>query len=119
MTIISSDATTAENKKRQYQLTRNPATKKLTDATDNIISVCGYCYYDDSKEEGKEKIILTLLTSDGIVYGTNSKTAQDNFDDILEFFEDDMYEDEGSIPVKVVTSESKNKRTFVMLEYAG
>lgn len=106
------------DKRLQYKLTKSPNIQKLKDMVSNIINVKAFCFYDDSKEDENEKIILTFLSSDGTVYGTNSKTAMSNFEDLLQFFADEIMSENG-MPVIVESSVSKNGREFIMLNYAG
>lgn len=117
MTIRNCSVNVEGDKKLQYKLTKSPKVQKLKDAVDSTINVVAYCVYDDSKEGENEKIILTLLGDNDIVYGTNSKTALSNFEDITEIFEDDIIN--GGLKVAVESSVSKNGREFIMLEYAG
>lgn len=117
MTIKDCSTNVQEDKRLQYRLTKAPDVKKLKDAVENVLTVTAYCVYDDSKEGENEKIILTLLDETGTVYGTNSKIALANFNDIDEFFDDEIYN--GGLKVKVTSSISKNGREFIMLDYAG
>lgn len=117
MTIKKCSTNVESDKKLQYKLTKSPDVQKLKDAIDTTINVIAYCVYDDSKEGETEKIILTLLGDNGTVYGTNSKTASSNLDDITEYFEDDITS--GGMKVAVKSSVSNNGREFIMLEYAG
>ena len=117
MTIKRCSTNVESDKKLQYKLTKSPDVQKLQDAIDTTISVTAYCVYDDSEEDEKEKIIITLLGDNGAVYGSNSKTALSNFNDITEFFEDDIVN--GGMKVAVKSSVSKNGREFIMLEYAA
>jgi len=117
MTIKSCSINVESDKKLQYKLTKSPDVQKLKDAIDSTINVTAFCVYDDSKEGENEKIILTLLSDNGTVYGTNSKTALSNFEDITEFFMNDI--ENGGMKVAVKSSVSKNGREFIMLEYAG
>lgn len=117
MTIIKIDSRSENDKKALYKLTKNPETAKLADQDGSRLEVSAYCLYDESTEPDTEKQILAIMTKEGEVFGTNSKTAITGFLDILEIFEDDL-NTAGFIPVKVVSSKSKNNRTFIMLVYA-
>lgn len=118
MEIKRASDNATNDKRLQYKLTKSPNVQKLKDAVSNIINVKAFCFYDDSKEDENEKMILTLLSDDGTVYGTNSKTAMSNFDDLLEFFADEVMSEKG-MPVIVESSVSKNGREFITLNYAG
>ena len=118
MEIKRASENVINDKRFQYKMTKSPNVQKLKDAVDQIINVKAFCFYDDSAEGENEKIILTLLSADETVYGTNSKTAMSNFTDIIEFFSDEVLTEEG-MPVIVESSVSKNGREFIMLNYAG
>lgn len=118
MTIKRASENVIEDKKYQYKMTKSPNVQKLKDAVGETINVKAFCFYDDSAEGENEKIILTLLSDNGTVYGTNSKTAMSNFDDITEIFMDEVMTEKG-LPVSVESSVSKNGREFIMLVYAG
>lgn len=117
MTIIKIDSRSGNDKKALYKLTKNPETAKLSDQDGSRLEISAYCLYDDSTEPDTEKQILAVMTREGEVFGTNSKTAINTFLDIIEIFAD-VLETEGFIPVRVVSSKSKNNRTFIMLVYA-
>lgn len=117
MEIKRASSNVENDKRMQYRLTKSPDVHKLKDAVDTNLYVKAFCFYDDSKEGENEKMILTILDSTGVVYGTNSKTAMSNFTDLLEFFSDDI-EGEG-MPITVKSSVSKNGREFIMLDFAG
>lgn len=120
MEIIKMDARTQNDKRMQYKLTKSPHVEKMQDSTDQVIKVVGFVFYTDTdKSAGTDKMILTVMEDSGRVLGTNSQTAQENFMDILEFFEEDLQQEGGTIPVRITANTSKNKRTFIMLEYAG
>lgn len=117
MTIIKIDSRSENDKKALYKLTKSPETVKLSDQDGSRFEVTAYCLYDESKDPDTPKEILALMTKEGEVFGTNSATAISGFLDILDIFEDDLVNN-GFIPVRVVTSKSKNNRTFIMLVYA-
>lgn len=113
------DSRTEQDKKAQYKLTKSPKVQKVSDIAGQSINVTGYCFYTDkSGKSDTDKMILTMVDDAGNIYGTDSKTAQENFSDILDFFEEDIINN-GSIPVMITTSTSKNNRTFVQIEYCG
>ena len=115
MTIKRASANVENDKRMLYKLTKSPNVEKLKNAVETTIYVKAFCYYNDAEEGENEKPILTLLATDGSVYGTNSKTAMSNFSDLLEFFIDDIDTEKG-LAVKVSSSISKNGREFILLE---
>ena len=116
MEIKRMNVSAQDDKKMQYKLTRSPNVQKLKDAVGQEIKVKAFCFYDDHKEGEQEKLILTLMDVSGVVYGTNSKTAMSNFNDLLEIFGEDV--DGDGLPIKVESSVSKNGREFIMLVLA-
>ena len=118
MEIKRASENVINDKKYQYKMTKSPNVQKLKDAVGQVINVKAFCFYDDSAEGENEKIILTILSDNGTVYGTNSKTAMNNFADIIEIFSDEVMTENG-LPVLVESSVSKNNREFIMLVYAG
>lgn len=116
MEIKRMNATAQNDKKMQYKLTKSPNVQKLKDVVGQEIMVKAFCIYDDHKEGEQEKLILTLMDKTGAVYGTNSKTAIGNFNDLLEIFGEDV--DGEGLPVMVESSVSKNGREFIMLVLA-
>ena len=115
MTIKKTSANVEGDKRLLYKLTKSPSVKKMKDAVGSVINVKAYCHYDDSAEDENEKPVLTLLSADGSVYGTNSKTAIGNFNDLIELFSDEV-ESEKGLAVYVNSSVSKNGREFILLE---
>ena len=116
MEIKRMNASAQNDKKMQYKLTKSPNVQKLRDAVGHTITVKAFCFYDDHKEGEQEKLILTLMDKAGTVYGTNSKTAIGNFNDLLEIFGEDV--DGDGLPVAIESSVSKNGREFIMLVLA-
>ncbi len=116
MEIKRMNVSAQDDKKMQYKLTKSPNVQKLKDAVGQRIIVKAFCFYDDCKDGEQEKIILTLMDATGVVYGTNSKTAMSNFNDLLEIFGEDV--DKDGLPITVESSVSKNGREFIMLVLA-
>lgn len=122
MNIITIDNAARENKVLTYKLTRSPETQKMSSLNDQRIDVIHYCIYDDEKPdrngEMKKSTILTLMTRQGEIFGTNSATMREEFMNLVEIFGEDLEREDGYIPVRVFKAMSKNDREFVTCTYA-
>ena len=102
--------TTFTDKKDIYRTTKNNAIAKLSDVSDNSpLDVMGYTLFKDENKDGKEVRILSIMLANGDVYATNSATAIENFNDIMDIFED--------LPLTIYkgTGTSKNGRAYIYL----
>ena len=122
MTIITMDNATAGNKVLTYKLTRSPETQKMSNLNDQRIDVIHYCIYEDEKPdrngEVKKSTILTVMTRQGEIFGTNSATMREEFLNLVDIFGEELEAEDGYIPVRVFKSMSKNDREFVTCTYA-
>lgn len=122
MNIITIDNTAKENKVLTYKLTRSPETQKMSSLNDQRIDIIHYCIYEDEKPdrngEMKKSTILTLMTRQGEIFGTNSATMREEFMNLVEIFGEDLEREDGYIPVRVFKAMSKNNREFVTCTYA-
>ena len=120
MTIFKCDTKTETDRVLKYKLTRSPETMKMSTLAGQRIDVKHYCIYDDDKidKNGNEvkNTILTLMTVEGEIFGTNSESVRKEFLNILEIFEDDLTD--GYIPIRIIQGTSKNNRTFYTATYA-
>ena len=122
MTVITMDKAAAENKVLTYKLTRSPETQKMSGLNDQRIDVIHYCIYEDEKPdrngEIKKSTILTVMTRQGEIFGTNSATMREEFLNLVDIFGEDLEAEDGYIPVRVFKAMSKNNREFVTCTYA-
>ena len=94
--------------RQAYKMMKSPDVKKMSDADGSILEVKSWIKYSDiDQKTGEVKEILTLETNDGEMFGTVSPTFQREFNDITEFFGDDV----GAI--KVTSGTSKSGRNFI------
>lgn len=101
-------------KKEQYLMTSAPNIRKLSELKNQIVEVSLYCHYladDGENEEGKP--ILAIMTPEGEVYATNSRTFIETFQKIIEIFGT-----EGFSKVLVSTGISRAGREFITAVYA-
>lgn len=113
MNIVKSFPETL-SKKEIYQLTKSPKAQKMSDAEGSVLEVKAWAIYEDVDDTtGEVRTILSILTPDGEVFGTNSPTFQRDFQDMAEIFEGEP------LSVQVISGTSKNGRTFYTCVYAG
>lgn len=96
--------------KQLYDLTRNPETQKMRDHAGEIIEVADWLIYQDVNNDGKETTILSIVTPEGEIFGTNSATFMREFAAIV-----DMCHQCGTEinAVKISEGTSKSGRTFI------
>lgn len=72
-----------------YAMTKGPEVRKMADAKGEILDVLAYVIYKDDKGDGSEPVtVLSIKTTSGVLYATNSKTFIRNFSDILAMYEE-------------------------------
>ena len=99
-----------------YRLTRSPKTQKVSECVGQRLEIEAWCVYQDvDKKTGEMKEVLTLVTPEGEVFGTNSPTFIESFLDMWEMFEQ---AGETVHAVNVLTGTSKAGREFVICDYA-
>lgn len=100
-----------------YNMTKGSSVRKMSDAKGETLDVLHYIVYKDTNSETAEvSIVLSMMTTSGGIYATNSKTFIRNFLDILA-----MYEDTGEeAPTKfaVNSARSRNGREFLVCDLA-
>lgn len=116
MRIIEASKTDL-TKKELYLLTMSPEIQKISDVTGQVIEIAAWLKYADldhtsGEEEPKEQVILSLLSTDGESFATNSPTFIGDFDKMISLFEGDLQK------VEVISGTSKNGRQFVTCKYA-
>ena len=112
MNMLKTNATTPAE---IYNLTMNPQTRKMSDFKGSTIRLTRYCLYEDVDARTDEvKEILTIMDESGTVYGTNSKTFQDDFFKMVELFES-MGASVNEIAV--ISGISKSGREFITCQF--
>ena len=92
----------------QYKMVKSPEVKKMSDADGSVLEVKAWLQYTDiDSSTGETKEVLTILTTDGEMFGTISGIFQKEFNDIVELFGEDV----GAI--KVFSGKSRAGRTFI------
>lgn len=112
MNILKTNATTPAE---IYNLTMNPQTQKMSNFKDSTIRLARYCLYEDvDAKTGEVKEILTIMDESATVYGTNSKTFQEDFFKML-----DLFESMGASvnEIAVISGTSKSGREFITCKF--
>lgn len=101
----------------KYLMTKSPSiisVKNVEDGT--ILEVKGYLQYEDEDQNGKTSYMTSLIgVSNGeqVVWSTQSKTFVDNFVDISEIFEGEVFN------IKKLSGVTKNtQRPYVNCDLA-
>ena len=91
-----------------YKMMKSPDVNNMSDAEGSVLEVAAWIAYNDTDSgTGEIREILTILTTDGEMFGTVSGVFQREFKDITKFFGDDV----GAI--KVISGKSKAGRIFI------
>ena len=99
-----------------YNLTMNPETRKMKDFVGSEIEIAAWAIYEDvDKKTGEVHNILSILTPDGEVIGTNSATFMDELERMTELFS--QYGEEVHA-VEVIGGKSKNDRDYITCKYS-
>lgn len=94
--------------RKAYKMMKSPGVKKMISAVDSVLEVAAWVKFTDiDSKTGEMRDILTVETVDGEMFGTGSPIFQREFEDITQFFGDDV----GAI--KVVSGKSKAGREFI------
>lgn len=97
-----------------YLLTLDSDINKLSDKAGEVIEIEAFCHYVETKEDKngavKDTELLSIRTTDGETFGTNSATFIKSFIDMFEFFE---ARNKRVTSVLVKQGESKAGRKFI------
>ena len=99
--------TTTDDKKTIYQMTKGATIQRMQDATGKDLVISDYVHYVDEKDDGSSVDILSILTEEGEIYATNSKTVTNSFFEIEEIA--------GNIKgetIEIVSGTTKAGRTY-------
>lgn len=93
------------------KLTQAKSTKKMLDAAGSVLEPKCWVLSEDTDRNGETKTAL-VLEADGELFGTISGTFIDTFIGLFELLGPDMG------PVRVVSGQTRNGRTYVTCELA-
>jgi len=103
------------SKKVAYSLTMSPKMRNMKELKGSTLEVSAWCKYEDVDAKTSElRPILSVMTPEGEVFGTNSATFIDDFEKMAEIFGAD-----GVDAIEVVSGTSKAGREFITCAYAG
>lgn len=96
------------SKVEHYIMTKAPTIKSVKTLDDgDVINVAGYIEFVDVKEDGTTNEIMSIITSDNMVYSTQSATFKRSIKDIENVMEGFPF------PVKKISGQSKAGRKYV------
>lgn len=102
-------------KKITYSLTMSPKMRNMKELKGATLDVSAWCKYEDVDAKTNElRPILSIMSPEGEVYGTNSATFIDDFERMVDLFGPDGVE-----AVEVISGTSKAGREFITCAYAG
>ena len=88
-----------------YQMANGNDIKRMRD-----VELAGWLIFEDEKPDGEVSTIVTIRTTEGEMYATNSPTFRRSFESMTAFF--DTVD-----AIKVVSSTSKKGRPFITCDY--
>lgn len=104
----------------KYFLTMSPEIEKMSNIKGQTLSIDSWVIYTDNKstdaEEGKSETILSIKTTLGEVFATNSATFIKEFERIIDLFKSDNMDVNF---IKVAGGTSKSGREFITAVYAN
>lgn len=103
------------NAKERYFLTMAPNIGKMKNVIGQRLEVDAWCIYEDTNSDGKLQTILSIKTSDGDVYATNSDTFIREFARMQEVFRE---VGETVDAIEVIAGKSKAGRDFITCVFA-
>ena len=89
-----------------YKLVKSADIKRMVDAEDSVLDVKAWIKYVDERTD-EEYNVLSLETTDGEIFATISNIFITEFDNLVEFFGDDIGE------IKVVSGKSRAGRKYI------
>ena len=101
--------------KELYDLTKSPNIDKMSNHVDEVIDLQDYLVYDKEDAGAEQPVkVASVVTPEGEIMATNSKTFIEAFTDML-----DMAVDAGEQvhSIKVISGKSRNGRTYITCEY--
>lgn len=91
-----------------YLMTKAPTIKTVKTLEDgDVINVSGYIEFDDVKEDGTTAELMSIITTDNMVYSTQSATFKRSIKDIENVMQGFPF------PVKKISGQSKAERWYV------
>ena len=86
-----------------YQMANGNDIKRMRDVAGQTLELAGWLIFEDEKPDGEVATIVTIRTTEGEMYATNSPTFRRSFESMTAFFD-------SVDAIKVVSSTSKKGR---------
>ena len=96
-------------KAEAYKLTHSNSSRNVSEKSDEDISISIWALYEED-----EKRVLSIMDTNGAVYGTISETFIKAFIDMVKYFDPEPVN-----VVHVVPGVSKNGREFITCDYVA
>ena len=98
--------------KELYWLTKSTMGHGMREVVGQKVDIAAWAIYEDVRSEDGELFkICSILTPEGEIYATNSRTFTEDFLDIMDMFNGDVH------AIKVVERKSKKNRPVLFAEY--
>lgn len=94
----------------RYSMTRDAKIQRMRDAIGSRLEIDAVCLYEDEDKDGKTQELLSIKTTDGEIFATNSTTFIREFKAIMELFEGC---EESLKAITVISGVSKGGREFI------
>ena len=92
----------------RYLMTTAPTIKTVKTLNDgDVVKVAGYLEFVDEKEDGTSAELMSIITTDNVVYSTQSVTFKRSIKDIESVMQGFPF------PVKKISGQSKAGRKYV------
>lgn len=96
----------------KYDLMRNPQMQKLSTAKGQRLSVAAYMIREDTNSDGEVVKILSIRTTDGDLFATNSPVCIREFEAVIECNPDTTFD------IAVMDGISRNGRHYCTCAWA-
>lgn len=115
MNIIKTNITDNEwTMDLSYDMFESPDRLRGADLKDEQIHIDKYCLYEEEDAKGNIVKILTVLTTEGVIFATTSAAFIRTFDRIMELAHKCNVTD---VCIEVIAERSKNNREYITAKY--
>lgn len=100
------------SKAERYNMCTSPAIRRMREVIGQELEFKAWIEFTELKEStGVINTIISIMTTEGEVFATNSKTFISEFEKIVECFENEF------TAIKVLSGRSRNGREFITCTY--
>lgn len=111
MTIINQTANLTNDRKTAYNMAAGAAVRKMRECKGQIITIAAMLLYEDVDTNGQVQTVISIKTSEGDIYATNSPSFVRDIGGMCAIFGFD-----GVKAIKVVPMSSKAGREYIRAE---